>query len=550
MWKVGAAIVAAGLALSCIKPPRAAPGSGDADLAEAGEWRQLKSLHFTLVSDLGETDAARVLAGFEEIYAVLGGVVLPGVELPDFQTTAIVFAKHSDAREFLGDGFGGVYRSWLPNDLEPTPTVIASGTLSPGARMAFAHELAHRFNHAGMGVTPTWLNEGLADFYSTIRGEKGKPVIGEIDPRYMCVPDGLGNLECGQHQTISGNRLPSASQLLAFDADDFYERAEDGQVASFDQKQRRSRNYGSAWLLVHMLMTGKQDYARRFREALAAPPSSNKGAQVADVINRVPTATLDRDLQAYLGVRLSWRQHHAPLPPAPRELASRALTESEALVWLARLHSFEGLQSGRAFARLNRASELFAGESVADSAHESAGEPAFWLGRYNQLRGNVDQAIARYEQAIAVAPDKPEYLYGLLTAHWREAKPSDLEPSSPIAKTIAALTPVASSPQQLNAVAGYQLVTNDVTAALTTSERACRAGPDCWPCFHNRALILFYAGRAADALQVERQAQARLTEHTPPQLVAIVLRALDYYEAAGPKGAWLEGRARPSLLVP
>lgn len=213
---LGVVMVGATL-LSCVSPgPRAPTQSGRA-------WAELRSEHFTVVSDLDEQTATRVTSSLEETYEALASAMFRSYAFPAFQTNAVIFQSPQDLSEFLGDGFGAAYMSSLPNDAEPSPTLIASGTLSPFARLSFAHELAHRFNHVALGPTPTWLEEGLADYYSTIRIENNEPVVGEIDPRFMCTPDGLGDLVCGQYERLPGNRLPTASQLVALDREAFYE---------------------------------------------------------------------------------------------------------------------------------------------------------------------------------------------------------------------------------------------------------------------------------------------------------------------------------------
>jgi hypothetical protein len=534
-------VCAALLTLGCLKPPSMA---GTTDAA----WVELKSPHFRLVTDLDEPEGARVLAGFEEIYALLGSVAFREGAVPSFTTQAIIFNNHRDVEEFAGQGFGGVYMPSLPNDPEPSPTLLASGTLSPFARRLFAHELMHRFNHAGLGPTPAWLNEGLADYYSTVRAADGKPVLGEIDPRSMCTPNGLGDLMCREYERIRGGELPRASELVAMQRDAFYgPQPGEEAIPTWEQMRRRSKNYGMSWLLVHLLMHTDHPYAKRFRGLLATPPSGKKGAALAEAVQTVPAAQLDRDLSAYLQKKLPWRQHHAGLPPAPAGVTRRALSRSETLVWLARLDRFDGPNAGRAEQRLGLARDATNGRN--DSA---AGGASFWLGRYQQLQGRFPQAEQHYREALSLEPDNADYLYGLLDLYWTAGQTNRTEAarSPKLAKTIEALVPAARSAYQLNAVAAYQLFTNAVSAALATSARACAAGPDCWSCFHNRAAVLFAAGQAGEALEAEREAQARQSESLSGQSVALVSAAVAFYSQAVSDPESVEGKPRPSLVAP
>ncbi len=539
---VGLALSATAL-LSCL-------GQGPRSPVHSGEpWVELKSKHFRVVSDIGEEEASRVISSFEETYSLLSEVVFGFAAAPSFTTDAVIFAHHEDLNEFVAEGFGGVYIPSLPNDIEPSPTVLASGTLSPFARLLFTHELTHRFNHVALGPTPTWLDEGLADYYSTLRADKSAPVVGEIDPRYMCTPDGLGDLTCYQYEKLAGNRLPSASELVALDRDGFYgtEALERG-AATWEQKQKRSKNYSVAWLLVHMLMNGEQLYANRFRSTLAGPPSSDKGAALAQIVEGVPAGELDRDLHAYLQKSIPWRQHHAGLPEPPKQLERRPLRDAEVLIWWARLDSFSGKFAKRARDRLDAArTPAPGGESSADAA------AWFWRGRYSLLNNNVADAEQHYKHALELDPNNPEYLYGLLDLYWSSRRGMtwlEAAHSTPVEQTIEQLSRTARSPRQLNAVTAHQLLSNDVPAALQTSREACRRGPDCWPCFHNYAAALFASGAASEAADTELLALNRLSEAAPRRIVAELNGALQYYRRAASDASFVKGQPPPGLIAP
>lgn len=428
------AVVCGLVALSCI-------GGGPKSPVQSGEpWSELKSKHFRVVTDLGELEAGRVIAGFEETYNLLGEVVFGVAQVPSFTTDAVIFQHHEDLAEFLGDAFGGVYLRALPNDTEAAPTVLASGSLSPFARLLFAHELTHRFNHVALGPTPTWLNEGLADYYSTIRAERGAPVVGEIDPRYMCTPDGLGDMACYQYERLAGNRLPSASEIVTLDRQGFYgtEALENGSTG-WEQKRKRAANYGVAWLLVHLLMKSEQPYAREFRRVLAGPPATTKGAALARVVADVSEPRLDADLRLYLAKSMPWRQHHAPPPELPPDLSRRSLSDSEVFVWWARLDDFTGKFAERARGRLNQV-----------GTHDASA--SFWLGRYQQLHKDSDQAARHYQHALALEPNNPEYLYGLLGLYWSPLSGmswGEAARSVRVGETIEALSSSARSAAQL-----------------------------------------------------------------------------------------------------
>jgi len=155
-----------GVAAGCIvhgslKPP-----------SENGEqWLDLRSKHFHLMTDLDAEEAEGVVRSFEQGYARLGRVVFGSEAVPDFETEVIAFRSEGEFREFRPAPLSGQYLGQLPNDQEPTPTMLIYGGLSPENSILFTHELTHRFNHFALPAIPVWLNEGIAQYYSTVRGD-------------------------------------------------------------------------------------------------------------------------------------------------------------------------------------------------------------------------------------------------------------------------------------------------------------------------------------------------------------------------------------------
>jgi tetratricopeptide (TPR) repeat protein len=290
-----------------------------------------------------------------------------------------------------------------------------------------------------------------------------------------------------------------------------------------------------------MLMNGKQSYAQEFQLAMVMPPSQKKGAALAAIVGRVPAAQLDTDFRQYLKKGMPWRQHHAPNPPLPANIRRLSMTDGEVLVLWARLDPWSGKTEQRAHQRLAQARDL------------GAPSASFWLGRYNQLHENADDAKELYKYALKQDPDNADYLYGLLNLYWSSQSGmswAEAARSVMVGQTIQALSKSAHSGAQLNAVAAYQLFSDDVPSALATSQKACESSPDCWPCFHNRAAALFASGQRSDALQAEHDALSRMPEDAAVKMVELVSNAIHYYELAERDPQATEGKPSPGLLAP
>ncbi|TGD72559.1 DUF1570 domain-containing protein [Mangrovimicrobium sediminis] len=104
----------------------------------------------------------------------------------------------------------------------------------PGEAMRTAyHEISHLVSANLLGPTPPWLNEGLAEYFETmrVRGEGARFVL---DRAHL--------------QLLRRNGVPALDDLLTKDRQAWH-------------TQRRARNYAAAWSLVHFLM---QDNAGRY----------------------------------------------------------------------------------------------------------------------------------------------------------------------------------------------------------------------------------------------------------------------------------------------
>jgi hypothetical protein len=108
-------------------------------------------------------------------------------------------------------------RDTMPPVLDPCPSRASmdpscwgsrgsSPTTEARAEQTFVHELVHELMHRALGETPPWLNEGMAQYFSTLRLEDDRAVLGDPSPDATAVPPSL---------------LPTVSELTGADRDRF-----------------------------------------------------------------------------------------------------------------------------------------------------------------------------------------------------------------------------------------------------------------------------------------------------------------------------------------
>ncbi len=519
--------VGALIASGCIvQAPLALPADSDTG------WSEIQSRHFRLVTDLDAEDASAVLTTFERTYGLLAKVLFAGEAAPDFETQVLAFRTERELHEFIPPPYSGRYLKRLPNDIQSPPTVVLAGKPSLANRVLLAHELTHRFNHVAFQSMPIWLNEGLAEYYSTVRGEADRPVVGELDPDNGFA---TGSVQSDpSHVVFQGglidiSKVPLPSALMQLDRDAFYGReTELAERPSLKADEKIAQNYAAAWAFTHMLMqsSGRGGDLRR-----AVEDHANR-RDLAAALRSIERehAEIDREFETYLRAAIPWRQHHEGAPPPLTGASRRALTGAEVLAWWTRLDSFQGRTAERSSRRLE------------DGVNRWSADPdlEFLRGRRDMLTNNAKEAERHLKQALARRPGQPGYQLALALLYLRDRTGTSWSPPARevlLAQAFETLGQVAQTPVELNTVAIYHMMKATPARALAFAERASRADPDCWSCLHTYAAATFQLGRAADAAELERSALERLPDDAPSKVTAALAHDRDRYLGEASSGA-------------
>ena len=534
----GLALVLTTGGLGNVDPLRAPAAGGDA-------WLEYRSEHFRLMSDLPQRDALNVLAEYEHVYALLADATLHGASAPSFVTQAVVFRTAGELQPFVPANIAGVYEPHLPNEPEGEPTMLVSGTLSPFGRTLFAHELTHRFNYVALGTMSTWLNEGLAQYYSTIRGEIADPVIGESDPQHVAasgsVRGSVGDIVYhGSMLPVSS--LPAASALVRMDREEFYGASfEANGPSNYDEEQKQLRNYAASWMLIHLLMHADSEYAAHFRRVLGHPDQAHTGAALDALLQAVPSARLDRDFADYLLKSIPWREKHLSPRQPPQELETRPMKDPEVLALWARLDDFAGPSAARAGKRLEQAVS-------ADPKNAAA---HFWSARYSERRELLPEAEQQYQRAIEL-DGSPEYRFALLRMYlsppWRSVW-ADAAHGKRQNELALQLEPLAQTPQQFTLLALNALLASDAVRGDYFAKRAVTADPGCTSCLHAAAAVAYLTGEFAKAVELETRALHWLPASTSRETRAVIEHAAVAYRKAAQHPDEKPSGNAPTLLI-
>jgi hypothetical protein len=225
--------------------------SGSGASKKGGAWREIRTPHFVLRTDGDSDDARRALAEFETAYEVLHAILFAGDPGAATPMRVVLFEHGADLHQFIPAGAVAAFYSPPPNDPDGEAVMLLETSVSDEARRMFVHEMTHAFIARCFSQVPIWLNEGLAEYFETIRIESGRAVVGDPVHGYE----------------ISANQMPSLGALLRADAATFYAGR---QAHSVEGSYQQTSYYVGAWYLVHMFMHAKGEYRGRFHDFLDA----------------------------------------------------------------------------------------------------------------------------------------------------------------------------------------------------------------------------------------------------------------------------------------
>ncbi len=358
------------------------------DAAAAPAWTRVTSRNFVVVGDVGAGDVRGVAFLLEQFREVITRL-LPKANVATTQPMFVVVFRSNKAYEpfkprrdgkampiggqFMTDGEGACISLCL--QWENSYTTIF-------------HEYAHHLVQRGAPPLPTWLNEGVAEFYSTFQ------VTADNRSAKIGIPD-MPNVHL-----LRERFMPLADVLTTT-----YESP------LFTDADKMRLFYAESWALVHDLLTERRD---------------DLGGQVTAFINKVTSGTSDkaafeeafglrvqdaeRELRNYVRrYALGYRQFrfNERVTVEDRAGAAQRMSEAEVRASLARL-LFYLRRDEEAAKRLGEALQL--DPRLAD-AHAALGELHLREGRFPQAVAELEQAatldpsnaLTHYEYARALA---------------------------------------------------------------------------------------------------------------------------------------------------
>jgi len=345
----------------------AAPTSADT------RWTILPNGTLTILGDQSPATLRDIDLQIEQFRQVVGGLIKNAERPLSVPTVVFVVGSRKSLQSLLPlyKGKPASLAGYFSQGQDTNHIVMTLERFDESAAVAF-HEYTHLLLRNAVQSLPLWLNEGLAEYYSTYRLiERGKAaVIGRALPEHVLL--------------LRQSYLPIA-QLIDVDPSS----------PMYNEGERRSIFYAESWALAHYLMIARPNGGAAMNAYVAAVA---EGRSSLDAFQRAFGATpaeLDKELQAYLR-QVTFKEYHfsfsdkvgvAEPPPG------RALTPGEVEAWLG--------EAQRRVGRVDEGSPRIERAAAAEPDNATT-QMALGLLRLSQKRG--PEAIEAFSRAATLAP--------------------------------------------------------------------------------------------------------------------------------------------------
>jgi len=470
-------------------------------------WALVRTRNLAVTGQQPVKTLRGIATALEQFRVVVAGLINNAQRPLPLPTLVYVFGTHRELEPFLPmvNGKPGSMAGYFLSGDDLNTIALQLETYDESGRIIY-HEFTHLLLHNATAAIPPWLDEGLAEYYSTYtvdrdgaRADIGRPIASHI-------------------AILRESYMPIAGLLGV-----------DHSSPMYTERDRQTIFYAESWALTHYLMTVLPNGGEAINRYAAGIAKGGKPDDVfAQAFGRTPAA-FDKDLRAYIhGLTFNSRiftfkdKVQAPLPDD-----GRALAPAETSARLGDLLRRVG-RTEEAAARIEDAAAAMPGAAVTQQA----------IGLLRLAQNRSDAAWPPLERAAALAPDDfgAQLTYGssVLT---RETEEERISGNPRMEQALAALTratvlnPESSQAFALRAYAEMR-TPGKLKDAAASIRRAMQLAPGRLDYLLRYADIFILAGSLADARTILTDMSHLTTDRVAADAAAMRLSELDKYEAA------------------
>jgi tetratricopeptide (TPR) repeat protein len=232
-------------------------------------WIRIASSNFDMYTTAGERSARATLQYFEQVRSFFAQTMPHPLE----ESVRVRIVAFNSLKEYepyrLNEFATAYYHSTADHDY-----IVMSHTGAETFPTAI-HEYVHLVVQHSKLKFPPWLNEGIAELYSTLKPMGDKILV--------------GSLIAGRHQALLQDKWVPLATIMAAGHDSPY----------YNEKNKAGNLYNEGWALTHMLALSPE-YRPKFSEILRSISGGTPSADALEQIYSKPMNKIENDLLVYL----------------------------------------------------------------------------------------------------------------------------------------------------------------------------------------------------------------------------------------------------------
>ncbi len=466
-------------------------------------WIEVRSPHFTVISNAGDKEARKMADQFEQFREVFH-TTFPKWRV-DLGKPLIIFAvKNEDSLKALipvyweGKGRAHPAGLYIPGE-ERHYVALQTDRETDNPYQIVYHEYTHAIMNLNFRALPVWLNEGLAEFYGNSVIQEKNVEIGKPSPYHL--------------QELQTERLIPIDALLMADETSPY----------YNEANHATMFYAESWAIVHYLMLDPEARKRQLlTNFLTAWDASGNQLEAAERTFG-DLKKFEALMEAYARQRAFYvAKINTSIHGDPKSFTSRVLPPAEV-----------DAQRGLFYAHTARTKEAMA--AIDDAIKEDPKLPLAYEAQgflaYSQQE--FLPAEASFQHAIALGTTDYFPYYFIAQARLRNGKPTPEQAAKIIEyldKAIQMNSQFAPAYAALASV--YSANPETYEKAFVAGRRAIELEPGNLTYATSYGYVLANTGKTADAkalaLRIQQAAKTPMDRANAQQLLAVVAAREQY----------------------
>jgi tetratricopeptide (TPR) repeat protein len=287
--------------------------------ANPSPWLEIHSTHFTVITDAGDKKGREVALRFEQMRAVFAGLLTKEKLYQPLPVTILAFKNDKSYYQLAPLRQGKPIEApgfFLPGEDQ---NFFVLNLLEEESWRAVAHDFAHMLLNANYPPAQGWFDEGLAEYFSSVRVDNKQVEIGSDPELHRSLKQDLLQNQKDVHPPGSLTELLGAQVWLSM-ADLFTTKHD---TASYNEGTHNTLYYAQSWMVMHYLLHEKKlpETGTYFGLVL------NQHIPVEEAIQKaygMSAAQLEQAVKDYFHAQTPAQAYHFPVPVGPEDSAITA----------------------------------------------------------------------------------------------------------------------------------------------------------------------------------------------------------------------------------